>query len=143
MRTWAQAGSLAEGGDIFVLDMGKPLKILELTKKMIILSGKKPVLENKGTACAGEIGIRVTGLRRGEKMFEELSYSYKLNRTQHPRIMSTVDSGLSGKELTSLLDATVDAMASDNYQELFSIIRQVCKGVANEKTSSDVFFQQS
>ena len=82
----------------------------------------------------------MTGLRRGEKMFEELSYSYKLNKTQHPRIMSTVDSGLSGKELTSLLDATVDAMASDNYQELFSIIRQVCKGVANEKTSSDVFF---
>ena len=138
-----QAGSLAEGGDIFVLDMGKPLKILELAKKMIILSGKKPVLENKGTACAGEIGIRVTGLRRGEKMFEELSYSYKLNKTQHPRIMSTVDSGLSGEELTLLLDATVDAMASDNYQELFSIIRQVCKGVANEKTSSDVFFQQS
>ena len=81
----------------------------------------------------------MTGLRRGEKMFEELSYSYKLNKTQHPRIMSTVDSGLSGEELTLLIDATVDAMASDNYQELFSIIRQVCKGVANEKTSSDVF----
>ena len=46
-----QAGSLAKGGDIFVLDMGKPLKILELAKKMIVLSGKKWVLEDKGTAC--------------------------------------------------------------------------------------------
>ena len=67
-----QAGSLAKGGDIFVLDMGNPMKILDLAKKMIILSGKKPVLDSASGVGADEILIRITGLRAGEKMFEEL-----------------------------------------------------------------------
>ena len=62
-----QAGALAKGGDIFVLDMGKPVKILDLAKKMITLSGKKPVLESERIAGVGEIAIRVTGLRRARK----------------------------------------------------------------------------
>ena len=70
-----QAGSLAKGGDIFVLDMGKPVKILELAKNMITLSGKKPVLAPEKSIGIDEIEIHITGLRQGEKMFEELSYS--------------------------------------------------------------------
>ena len=135
-----QAGSLAKGGDIFVLDMGKPVKILDLAKKMITLSGKKPVLETEGTAGAGEIAIRVTGLRPGEKMFEELSYSDNLTGTAHPRIMTTDDSSLSGDNLEALLDAAVDAIAVDDHQKLFKLVRQVCNGVASNKTSSDVFY---
>ena len=135
-----QAGSLAKGGDIFVLDMGKPVKILDLAKKMITLSGKKPILENERIAGAGEIAIRITGLRPGEKMFEELSYSDNLTGTSHPRIMTTDDRSLSGDNLRKLLDITAQAIALDDHQKLFKIVRQVCNGVATDKTSSDVFF---
>ena len=135
-----QAGSLAKGGDIFVLDMGKPLKILDLAKKMIILSGKKPVLETERSAGAGETAIRVTGLRLGEKMFEELSYSNNLTGTAHPRIMTTDDSSLSSDDLKALLDTALDAIAVDDHQKLFKIVRQVCNGVASDKTSSDAFY---
>ena len=94
-----QAGALAKRGDIFILDMGKPVKILDLAKKMITLSGKKPVLELEGPVGAGEIMISLTGLRPGEKMFEELSYSDNLTGTSHPRIMKTDDFGPSGENL--------------------------------------------
>ena len=63
-------------------------------------------------------------------MFEELSYSYKLNKTQHPRIMSTVDSGLSGEELTLLLDATVDAIAliiTKSFQHHPASLQRCCQ----------------
>jgi FlaA1/EpsC-like NDP-sugar epimerase len=135
-----QAGSLAKRGGIFVLDMGKPVKILDLAKKMIILSGKKPLLETERTAGAGEIAISITGLRPGEKMFEELSYSDNLIGTAHPRIMTTDDSSLSGDNLKALLDTAFDAIAVDDHQKLFKIVRQVCKGVTSDKTSSDVFY---
>ncbi len=135
-----QAGSLAKGGDIFVLDMGKPVKILDLAKKMITLSGKKPVLETERVAGVGEIAIRVTGLRPGEKMFEELSYSDNLTGTAHPRIMTTDDSRLSGNNLKALLDSAVDAITVDDHQKLFKIVRQVCSGVASNNTSSGVFY---
>jgi len=135
-----QAGSLARGGDIFVLDMGKPVKILDLAKKMITLSGKKPILETERSAGAGEIAIRVTGLRPGEKMFEELSYSDNLTGTAHPRIMTTDDSSLSGDDLAGLLKRALDAITADDHQKLFNIVRQVCNGVASDKESSDVFF---
>jgi FlaA1/EpsC-like NDP-sugar epimerase len=136
-----QAGSLAKGGDIFVLDMGKPVKILDLAKKMITLSGKKPLLETERTVGAGEIAICVTGLRPGEKMFEELSYSDNLTGTAHPRIMTTDDSSLSGDDLKALLDTALNAIVVDDHQKLFNIVRQVCKGVASDKKSSDVFYR--
>ncbi len=138
-----QAGALAKGGDIFVLDMGKPVKILDLAKKMIILSGKKPVVDSERAAGIGEIAIRVTGLRPGEKMFEELSYSDKLTGTAHPRIMTTDDSSLSSDKLKVLLDTAVEAIKLDDPQKLFKTLRQVCDCVVNDKTSSDVFLNSS
>ena len=113
-----QAGSLTKGGDIFVLDMGEPLKILEIAKKMIILSGKKPVLEPASGVGSGDILIRITGLRAGEKMFEELSYSDNLIGTAHPRILSTDDSGLSGEDLATLLSDMLHTIAVDDYRKL-------------------------
>ena len=136
-----QAGSLAKGGDIFVLDMGKPVKILELAKNMITLSGKKPVLAPEKSIGIDEIEIHITGLRQGEKMFEELSYSDTLSRTSHPRILSADDSSLQEDDMVILLDAASDAIAANNHQKLFNIIRQVCKHVATQNTSSDLFLK--
>ena len=136
-----QAGSIAKGGDIFVLDMGEPVKIVDLAEKMITLSGKKPVFDTERPAGAGgEIAISITGLRPGEKMFEELSYSNDLTGTVHPRIMTTSDRCFPSKDLDDLLNNALEAIATDDHRQLFKTIRQVAVGVVNEKTSSDAFY---
>ena len=78
-----QAGSMGVGGDVFVLDMLEPIKILDLATRMIRLSGLE-VLDDKGN---GSIEIRFTGLRPGEKLFEELLIGGNVDGTAHPRIM--------------------------------------------------------
>jgi FlaA1/EpsC-like NDP-sugar epimerase len=136
-----QAGSLAKGGDIFVLDMGKPMKIIDLAKKMIILSGKKPLLQTKSQVEPNEILIQVTGLRPGEKLFEELTYSENITGTIHPRIMTTDDIPISNEELTRILDLASNAITNDNHETLCDAILQICRGVADADTSNDVFFK--
>ncbi len=85
-----QAGALAEEGDIYILEMGEPVKICEMAKDLIRLSGKEPETE---------IEIEFTGLRPGEKLFEELfSYDEDVIRTRHEKIMVVKCNGISGKE---------------------------------------------
>jgi FlaA1/EpsC-like NDP-sugar epimerase len=79
-----QAGAMAIGGDVFVLDMGEPVKILDLAKRMVELCGLRVKDENSPT---GDIEIRVTGLRPGEKLFEELLIDATAQPTAHPRIL--------------------------------------------------------
>ena len=78
-----QAGSMGTGGDVFVLDMGEPVKIAELAQKVIKLSGLSVVNEQG----EGDIEIQYTGLRPGEKLYEELLIGDNVDGTQHPRIM--------------------------------------------------------
>ncbi len=79
-----QAGAMAKGGDVFVLDMGNPIKILDLAYRMIHLSGLKPIdTENPN----GDIKIKFTGLRPGEKLYEELLIGDDVIQSEHPRIM--------------------------------------------------------
>ena len=79
-----QAGAMAKGGDVFVLDMGQPVKILNLAQRMIELSGLTVKDEQN---LEGDIGIEITGLRPGEKLFEELLIGDNAKPTTHPRIM--------------------------------------------------------
>jgi UDP-N-acetylglucosamine 4,6-dehydratase len=96
-----QAGSLGSGGDVFVLDMGEPLKILDLAERMIHLSG----LEVKNTMHPeGQIEVVFTGLRPGEKLFEELLVGNDVEGTDHPRIMRATESSMSWKSTSELLD---------------------------------------
>ena len=83
-----QAGSMARGGDVFVLDMGEPIKILDLAIKMIHLSGLKPV-DDKNPA--GDIKIKFTGLRPGEKLYEELLIGNDVVQSEHPSIMQATE----------------------------------------------------
>jgi FlaA1/EpsC-like NDP-sugar epimerase len=83
-----QAGSLAEGGDVFVLDMGEPVKILDLAKRMIQLTGMS--IRNEQNPD-GDIEISITGLRPGEKLYEELLVGEEVLGTTHPRIMRAID----------------------------------------------------
>ena len=79
-----QAGAMSTGGDVFLLDMGEPVNILNMAKKMIYLSGLTPIdEENKN----GDIEIKITGLRPGEKLYEELLIGDKSAETDHPKIM--------------------------------------------------------
>ncbi len=79
-----QAGSLGKGGDVFVLDMGEAVKITDLAKKMIHLSGYE--VKNESSP-EGDISIQYTGLRPGEKLYEELLIGNNVSATDHPRIM--------------------------------------------------------
>lgn len=95
-----QAGSMAMGGEVFVLDMGSPIKIVDLARRMIELSGYTVRDEENPE---GDIEIYFTGLRPGEKLYEELLIGEKSSDTGHPRIMKASESSLSPGELEQLL----------------------------------------
>ena len=93
------AGAYATGGDVFVLDMGKPMKILDIARRMIALSGRK-VLENG----EGDIEIKITGLRPGEKLYEELLIDdASLCGTPHSKILRAEEAMLSQIEIAAML----------------------------------------
>lgn len=96
-----QAGSMGKGGDVFVLDMGDPVKIVDLARRMIHLSG----LEIKDEAHPdGDIAIEYTGLRPGEKLYEELLIGDNVSGTEHSRIMRAQELFLSWADTNLLLD---------------------------------------
>jgi FlaA1/EpsC-like NDP-sugar epimerase len=96
-----QAGSMAKGGDVFVLDMGKPVRIRDLAEKMIHLMG---LTVRSDKAPDGDIEIRFTGLRPAEKLYEELLIGNNVTGTEHPSIMRAEEDSLSWDELKPLLE---------------------------------------
>lgn len=96
-----QAGSMGKGGDVFVLDMGEPVKITDLARKMIHLSGLR---EKHGQNPNGDIEIEYSGLRPGEKLYEELLVGDDVEGTEHPRIMTANEVHLSWPETHNLLN---------------------------------------
>ena len=95
-----QAGSMGQGGDVFVLDMGEPVKIYDLAINMIHLSGCSVKNENNPD---GDIEIKLTGLRPGEKLYEELLIGDDVEKTEHQRIMTANETCLPWHELEALL----------------------------------------
>jgi len=138
-----QAGSIAKGGEIFVLDMGKSIKILDLAKRMIYLSGKKPILNENEFLKDNEISIKIVGLRPGEKLFEELSYKPNLVGTIHPRINTTIETMIKNEELQSLLGFIKDGIINNDYQKLFENIAKVCPHVSDIDTSIDALIKKN
>jgi FlaA1/EpsC-like NDP-sugar epimerase len=96
-----QAGSMGSGGDLFVLDMGSPVRILDLAKRMIQLAGYS-VRDEKHPD--GDIEIRFTGLRPAEKLFEELLIGKNVTGTEHPRILRAMEQMLSWEQMRHVLD---------------------------------------
>ena len=98
-----QAGAMAHGGEVFVLDMGEPVKIMDLAKRMITLSGLKVKDQNNPN---GDIEIVIAGLRPGEKLYEELIIDGdNIEKTQHPLIMKAKEHFYSFDEITNVVDA--------------------------------------
>jgi FlaA1/EpsC-like NDP-sugar epimerase len=97
-----QAGAMGEGGDVFVLDMGEPVQILEMAKKMIHLSGLSVRDEINP---AGDIEISFTGLRPGEKLYEELLIGDNVSSTNHPRVMRANEKLMEFAKVENLVNA--------------------------------------
>lgn len=96
-----QAGAMAHGGEVFVLDMGEPVKIYDLAKNMIQLSGLEVIDESNPD---GDIEIEITGLRPGEKLYEELLIGENVEGTEHPLIMRANEEYLAQTELDEALN---------------------------------------
>ncbi|WP_342620645.1 nucleoside-diphosphate sugar epimerase/dehydratase [Rhodoferax sp. GW822-FHT02A01] len=105
-----QAGAMGQGGDVFVLDMGQPIKIMDLARRMLHLSG---LSERSAANPNGDIAISVIGLRPGEKLYEELLIGDNPEPTEHPRIMKAREPHLSWQELQEVL-YTLQAAADVN-----------------------------
>ena len=98
-----QAAGMAEGGDVFVLGMGEPVRIVDLANRMIRLAGYRPRLPEEGEAGPGEIAITFTGLRPGEKLREELFTTGDVKGTEHSLILREGDEPLDPSELNGLV----------------------------------------
>jgi FlaA1/EpsC-like NDP-sugar epimerase len=101
-----QAGSMGKGGDVFVLDMGQPVKIADLAKRMIHLSGQE--VRSPSTPDEG-IELRYVGLRPGEKLYEELLIGDKVTGTAHPLIMRAEEAEIAWPFLELMLKQLEDA----------------------------------
>jgi FlaA1/EpsC-like NDP-sugar epimerase len=101
-----QAGAMGRGGDVFVLDMGEPVKIVDLAKRMVHLSGLE-VKDNKHPT--GDIEIQYTGLRPGEKLYEELLIGECVSGTEHNRIMRAEELSMTWEDTLTLLMALDEA----------------------------------
>jgi FlaA1/EpsC-like NDP-sugar epimerase len=120
-----QAGAMASGGEVFVLDMGTPVKIDDLARTMVRLSGLEVRDENNPD---GDIAIEYIGLRRGEKLYEELLIGENTTGTSHPRIFKNSEPVLAYAELVAALERLDDAVQRQDEAELQEMLRATVEG---------------
>jgi FlaA1/EpsC-like NDP-sugar epimerase len=117
-----QAGSMAEGGDVFVLDMGKPVRIGDLARRMIHLAGLTVRNEQHPD---GDIEIAYTGLRPAEKLYEELLIGNNVTGTQHPMILRAIEHSLPWDRVQELLNEVLGAMNRFDCQRALQLLSNV------------------
>jgi len=120
-----QAGAMASGGDVFVLDMGEPVRIMDLARRMVELSG----LSVRDSANPeGDIDIEITGLRPGEKLYEELLIGDNPQPTKHPRIMKAHEDYLPLSDLAPRLQALTLALNSNDVPQIRTLLKDLVPG---------------
>lgn len=129
-----QAGAMGEGGDVFVLDMGEPVRIFDLARKMIELSGLS--LRNEA-APDGDIEIVVTGLRPGEKLFEELLIGDNPMPTKHQRIMKAQEEFLGLGLLMEYMEQLKTAIDQHQVTELRQLLKKLVPGYEPQSELAD------
>jgi FlaA1/EpsC-like NDP-sugar epimerase len=127
-----QAGAMAKGGEVFVLDMGEPVRIADLARSMIRLSG---LTERTGELPEGDIEIKAVGLRPGEKLFEELLIGDDVIPSGHPRIMCARERHIDAALLDKMLQSLRQACDSNDAE---SILRQVRNLVPEFRPADEV-----
>jgi FlaA1/EpsC-like NDP-sugar epimerase len=134
-----QAGSMGKGGDVFVLDMGRPVRIVELAEKMIHLSGLSIRSERNPQ---GDIELEFIGLRPGEKLYEELLIGDNVSETQHPMIMCANEAHLSWDQLKASITELLVAVDANDYERVRQLLREVVSGYSPEDEIVDWMYQQ-
>ena len=120
-----QAGAMAVGGDVFVLDMGEPVKIMDLARRMVQLSG---LTLRDGDCLSGDIEISITGLRPGEKLYEELLIGDNPESTVHPRIMKAHEPFVPWAQLREELKSLETAAQRDDVAAIKAFLGQHVHG---------------
>ena len=130
-----QAGAMAEGGDVFLLDMGEPIKIIDLATRMIELSG----LEVKDTSHPdGDIEIEEIGLRSGEKLYEELLIAGNPGKTQHPRIFRAQEEYLPWDAFSLKLEQLQNALEKNDLVMLDGLLKELVSGYTQSHADVEV-----
>ena len=124
-----QAGSMAKGGDVFVLDMGDPIRILDLAYRMIHLSGLKPIDNDNPD---GDIQINFTGLRPGEKLYEELLIGDDVVQSKHPRIMQAREEKLKTEEILKFIEMIKKSRDLQDETIIKNLLLEYVKGYTTE-----------
>lgn len=124
-----------EGGDVMVLDMGDPVKIIDLAKRMIHLSGLSHKDEINPT---GDVEIRFCGLRPGEKLYEELLIGDNTLPTSHARIMRASEHALRWDELQPLLLELETAVQAENSDAIRSLLKKAVPEFEPQSANRDV-----
>ena len=120
-----QAGAMAKGGEVFVLEMGEPVRIADLAKSMIRLMGRDVRDEFNPN---GDIEIQFVGLRPGEKLFEELQLNAQTSPTRHPSIMRNNEPFVAASRLDEELDALWAGIETDDAQAVRRILCDLVEG---------------
>lgn len=120
-----QAGAMAHGGEVFVLDMGEPVKIFDLARRMVQLSGLSVRDEQNPH---GDVEIVVTGLRPGEKLYEELLIGENPISTSHPRIMMAREEYLGFEDLTHEIELLRIAVEKTNFDDVVAQLKKLVHG---------------
>ena len=119
-----QAGALGEHGDVFHLDMGEPIRILDLARRLLRLHG----LRERAPGQDGDIDIRIVGLRPGEKLYEELLIDSHAQATPHPRIFRARERCLPAEELSPLLMRLITACHVRDEAAVMALLRRLVEG---------------
>jgi len=137
-----QAGAMAKGGDVFLLDMGEPIRIYDLAVKMIKLSGLVVIDENNPK---GDIEIKYTGLRPGEKLFEELLVGGNFDYTQNKLIMRAEEEMIGWDKLEPILVQLKDAATKSDTERVYKLLLQLVPKFSPiiNLNKSDVTFDNS
>jgi len=134
-----QAGAMGHGGDVFVLDMGEPIRIVDLAKRMIHLSG----LEIKDAEHPdGDIEISYTGLRPGEKLYEELLIGDNVSKTDHARIMRAQELVIPWAELEKMLATLEQATEDDDFERVRGVLADAVTGFIPQCEIEDVLWKE-
>ena len=134
-----QAGAMGQGGDVFVLDMGEPVKIVELAEKMINLTG---LTVRSETNPSGEIAVEFSGLRPGEKLYEELLIGDNVSPTEHKMIMRADEEFLPWSELVEVLHDLLAAADQGDCVLIRKLLRQTVDGYEPQGELVDLLYQQ-
>jgi FlaA1/EpsC-like NDP-sugar epimerase len=116
-----QAGSMAKGGDVFVLDMGRPVRIDDLARRMISLMG---LTVRDASNPDGDIEIKYTGLRTAEKLFEELLIGTNVTGTDHPMIMRAIEHSIPWPRMQQILNELLVALASFDCRRALALLAE-------------------